>query len=85
MAKLANKFPHLQIKQTKICKYRTLYTRSKIPLWGMAGEGEAGGCAGVGGGGSAADPPSISKGRKICSLDGILVLYNEQINALGPC
>lgn len=51
----------------------------------MAGEGEAGGCAGVGGGGSAADPPSISKGRKICSLDGILVLYNEQINALGPC
>lgn len=55
----------------------------------MAAEGEEGGvCRGRGrgrGGGSAADPPSISKGRKICSLDGILVLYNEQINALGPC
>lgn len=31
------------------------------------------------------DPHSISEGRKISSLDGILMLYNVRINARGSC
>lgn len=40
MGTLANKFLHLQLKQTKICKYRTLEAKSKILL---AGRGQVGG------------------------------------------